>query len=142
MSTSDIVTRMLEIDGFGWQCGEPLKDKGSYFRCSCGCSQPDKDWDGSMTIKQPMILRDAADEIIRLRAERDEARRDAERWQVDALRLLQEKNDALKQRDAARRQCCTEAVQRPFGSGTIHNCGDAVEEATRRGWDCFGPIKP
>jgi hypothetical protein len=75
MSTSDIVTRMLEIDGFGWQCGEPLKDKGSYFRCSCGCSQPDKDWDGSMTIKQPMILRDAADEIIRLRAERDEARR-------------------------------------------------------------------
>jgi chromosome segregation ATPase len=80
--------------------------------------------------------------IASLAAERDEARRDAERWQADALRLLQEKNDALKQRDAARRQCCTEAVQRPFGSGTIHNCGDAVEEATRRGWDCFGPIKP
>jgi hypothetical protein len=91
--------------------------------------------------ESPVIAKMQAD-IARLTAERDEARRDAERWQADALRLLQEKNDALKQRDAARRQCCTEAVQRPFGSGTIHNCGDAVEEATRRGWDCFGPIKP
>jgi len=33
-------------------------------------------------------------EIARLTAERDEARRDAERWQDDALRLLQERNAA------------------------------------------------
>jgi ATP-dependent protease HslVU (ClpYQ) peptidase subunit len=33
-------------------------------------------------------------ELERLRAERDEARRDAERWQADALRLLNERNAA------------------------------------------------
>jgi hypothetical protein len=52
---------------------------------------------------------EAAAEIVRLRAERDEARR----------------------------QFCTATVSRPFGSGTIYNCGAAEEEATRRGWDCF-----
>ncbi len=43
-----------------------------------------------------------------------------------------------KERDAARRQCCTAAVSRPLGNGTVYNCEDAVKEATRRGWDCFG----
>jgi hypothetical protein len=33
-------------------------------------------------------------EIARLTAERDEARRDAERWQDDALRLLKDRNAA------------------------------------------------
>jgi hypothetical protein len=37
---------------------------------------------------------DAADAIARLTAERDEARRDAERWQADALRLLKDRNAA------------------------------------------------
>jgi hypothetical protein len=76
MPDHNIVTRLLETPGFGWQCGEPLRDKGSYFRCSCGCSQPDADSDGYLTISQPEILREAADEIKRLRKERDEARRD------------------------------------------------------------------
>jgi hypothetical protein len=43
----------------------------------------------------------------------------------------------IAERDAARRQFCTATVSRPFGSGTIYNCGAAEEEATRRGWDCF-----
>jgi hypothetical protein len=72
---SDIVTRLRGIDGFGWQCGQPLKDKGGYWRCSCGCSQPADDWDGSMTITQPAILREAANAIERLTVERDDARR-------------------------------------------------------------------
>ena len=77
MPDPNIVTRLLETPGFGWQCGEPLRDKGSYFCCSCGCSQPDADSDGYLTILQPKILREAAQEIERLRAERDEARREA-----------------------------------------------------------------
>lgn len=76
MPDPNIVTRLLETPGFGWQCGEPLRDNGSYFRCSCGCSQPDADSDGYLTILQPKILREAAYEIERLRAERDEARRE------------------------------------------------------------------
>jgi len=75
MPDPNIVTRLLEIPGFGWQCGEPLQDKGSYFRCSCGCSQPDANLDGYLMILQPKILREAAQEIERLRAERDRARR-------------------------------------------------------------------
>lgn len=73
---SDIVTRLRGIDGFGWQCGQPLKDKGGYWRCSCGCSQPADDWDGSMTITQPAILRESANAIERLTVERDDARRE------------------------------------------------------------------
>ena len=73
---SDIVIRLRGIDGFGWQCGQPLKDKGGYWRCSCGCSQPADDWDGSMTITQPAILREAANAIERLTVERDDARRE------------------------------------------------------------------
>jgi hypothetical protein len=120
MSTSDIVTRMLEINGFGWQCGEPLKDKGSYFRCSCGCSQPDKDWDGSMTIKQPMILRDATDEIIRLRAERDEARR------------------SLCRVESACRTCTVEEwVRNELDGLTKWIPVDPRVVAEERGWDCF-----
>jgi len=40
---------------------------------------------------------DAADAIARLTAERDEAIKDAERWQADALRLLTERNAAKEQ---------------------------------------------
>jgi hypothetical protein len=74
MPDHNIVTRLLETPGFGWQCGEPLRDKGSYFRCSCGCSQPDEDSDGYLTILQPKILREAAQEIERLRTELKEAK--------------------------------------------------------------------
>lgn len=38
------------------------------------------------------FARELEREIARLTAERDEARRDSERWQEDALRLLNERN--------------------------------------------------
>jgi hypothetical protein len=50
-----------------------------------------------------MIWTSDKERIERLTAERDEARRDAERWQSDALRLLNERNTARDQRDEARR---------------------------------------
>ncbi len=64
-------------------------------------------------------------EIARLTAERDEARRDAERWQADALRLIKERNDAMEERDAARREVCYASTQPPR------------ECAEERGWDCW-----
>ena len=89
-----------------------------------------------------LIADEAADEIERLRKERDEARRDAERWQADALRLLTERNaaqeerdelvsiadKASKERDEARREICSTVV---FPSSP-------QEYANRRGWECFG----
>lgn len=86
MSDNDIVTRLLAIDGFGWQCGKPLKDKGSYWRCACGCSAPRADWDGYLTICRPEILKEAADEIGRLRRERDQARRE---WCIQSIEAQQ-----------------------------------------------------
>jgi hypothetical protein len=68
---------------------------------------------------------DAADAIARLTAERDEARRDAERWQADALRLIKERNAAMEERDEARREVCYASTQPPR------------ECAADRGWDCF-----
>jgi hypothetical protein len=44
-----------------------------------------------------MIWTSDKERIERLTAERDEARRDAERWQDDALRLLKERDDARQQ---------------------------------------------
>jgi chromosome segregation ATPase len=64
-------------------------------------------------------------ELERLRAERDEARRDAERWEDDALRLLNERNAAQRERDEARREVCYASTQPPR------------ECAVDRGWDCF-----
>jgi chromosome segregation ATPase len=51
-----------------------------------------------------MIYTSDKERIERLTAERDEARRDAERWQADALRLLNERNAAQGERDNARQQ--------------------------------------
>ena len=70
-------------------------------------------------------LQQMADRIHALTAERDEARRDADRWQDDALRLLKERNDAMEERDAARREVCYASTQPPR------------ECAADRGWDCF-----
>jgi hypothetical protein len=63
--------------------------------------------------------------IAQLTAERDEARRDAERWQADALRLIKERNAAMEERDEARREVCYASTQPPR------------ECAADRGWDCF-----
>jgi hypothetical protein len=70
-------------------------------------------------------MTDPRDEIARLTAERDEARKDAERWQADALRLLNERNTAERERDEARREVCYASTQPPR------------ECAGDRGWDCF-----
>lgn len=50
-----------------------------------------------------MALTEAADAIERLIKERDDAREQAERWEDDALRLMEERNKALEERDEARR---------------------------------------
>jgi FtsZ-binding cell division protein ZapB len=78
------------------------------------------------------LMDKAIAEIKRLRqenatltAERDEARRDAERWQEDALRLIKERNAAMEERDAARREVCYASTQPPR------------ECAEERGWDCW-----
>ena len=51
----------------------------------------------------------------------------AERWEDDALRLMEERNKALKERDEARREAC----------GHGETIGGAMLEAELRGWDCF-----
>ena len=74
-----------------------------------------------------MIWTSDKERIERLTAERDEARAQAERWEDDALRLLNERNAAQKERDEARREICSTVV---FPSSP-------QEYANRRGWDCF-----
>ena len=109
---NDIVTRLREIDGFGWQCGKPLKDKGTYLRCGCGCSQPADGMDDGMTVSRPAILGEAADEIERLRAERD------------ALFVLTDRltaeHDALRaERDEVRQSYCSLMEAYRGGNGRI-----------------------
>lgn len=105
---SDITERLRKIDGFGWRCGKPLRDKGSYFRCSCGCSVPGPECDDGFSIARPQILGEAADEIERLRAERDMARREVCRLQEQV---------PINEMDKATTM--------------------AEDYAEERGWDCF-----
>ena len=87
------------------------------------------------------------DTLANLAAERDEAIKDAERWQADALRLLTERNDAMEERDEARRTLCRigaamatldlqEHSRKELG---IHALTTVLETnvASIRGWDCF-----
>jgi hypothetical protein len=80
---------------------------------------------GLVPAVEEKAMRDAANEIERIRAERDEARRDAERWQADALRLIKERNAAMEERDEARREVCYASTLPPR------------ECAEERGWDCW-----
>jgi hypothetical protein len=81
----------------------------------------------------------SAEMYFSLKRERDEARQDAERWEDDALRLLNERNAALKERDEARRMYCILSM-RATGEDpmTPHIEALARTHADRRGWDCFG----
>jgi predicted nucleic acid-binding Zn-ribbon protein len=79
-----------------------------------------------------MIYTSDKERIERLTAERDEARRDAERWQADALRLLNERNAAQGERDEARREVVFLRPSVCLGAQTAH------EYAQSRDWDCFG----
>jgi chromosome segregation ATPase len=71
------------------------------------------------------LVEQATVEIERLRKERDDAREQAERWEDDALRLLNERNAAQRERDEARREVCYASTQPPR------------ECAEDRGWDCY-----
>ena len=74
-------------------------------------------WSGDPNGAAGIMLGDAAQEIIRLRLERDEARR---------------------QRDEARREVCGRTVGHELLRGGFefdHNY--AIAESKRRGWDCF-----
>jgi len=81
--------------------------------------------------------------ISTLTAERDEARADAERWEDDALRLLNERNAAQRERDEARRSCCefaamvdsADTVLMYVDSNRFHEI--AMRYMKSRGWDCY-----
>jgi chromosome segregation ATPase len=86
--------------------------------------------------------------IAQLTAERDEAMRDAERWQADAMRLLNERNAAQAERDEARRALCrvesasrTVLVEEWMRTNVRAICKWVATEpdqiASERGWDCF-----
>jgi hypothetical protein len=80
-------------------------------------------------LRKVSILRAERDRLLervaRLTAERDDAREQAERWEDDALRLIKERNDAMEERDAARREVCYASTKPPR------------ECAEERGWDCW-----
>jgi uncharacterized coiled-coil DUF342 family protein len=74
------------------------------------------------------------DTLAKLVAERDEARRDAERWQSDALRLLDERNTAERERDEARREVCRWAAARHRSEFRHYSTVNAIDYAEKRGW--------
>jgi hypothetical protein len=73
------------------------------------------------------------DELVtktyKLEKERDDAREQEERFSDDALRLMHERNNALRERDEARREVC---VWQGLDTGSKPR-----DTATVRGWDCF-----
>jgi hypothetical protein len=77
------------------------------------------------------------DELVtktyKLEKERDDAREQEERFSDDALRLMHERNNALRERDEARREVCRDEAYRPSSSPPC----TANQVANRRGWDCF-----
>jgi hypothetical protein len=90
--------------------------------------------------ESPVIAKMQAD-IARLTAEREEAREQAERWEDDALRLLNERNAAQKERDEARRAYCISAWRRlPDEQATTIT---PVMIAQQQGWDwrSWAPFK-
>jgi len=126
----DIVKELRSVFGFGWQCGEPLKDKGSYCRCPCGCSQPSEADEDGMTISQPEILRRAADEIERLRHDLDGARLAYRGAGYDRDRMRAE-------RDEARREWCIQSIQAQTGNRAPLDVLARKLAEDIRGWDCF-----
>jgi Na+-translocating ferredoxin:NAD+ oxidoreductase RnfC subunit len=87
--------------------------------------------------ESPVIAKMQAD-IARLTAERDEARAQAERWEDDALRLLNERNAAQAERDEARMQVCIlGAVTTKLKQAPKTTLAEAMQIAEKFGWDCF-----
>jgi chromosome segregation ATPase len=76
--------------------------------------------------------------IASLTAEREEAREQAERWEDDALRLLNERNAAQAERDEARMQVCIlGAVTTKLKQAPKTTLAEAMQIAEKFGWDCF-----
>ena len=87
---------------------------------------------GDVPASKPRMALEAADEIERLRERLASA--DAER--MHAVSALGEDADTLRtERDAARRELCMVIAGKCGKSAFVS--GDAVDEARRRGWDCF-----
>ena len=74
------------------------------------------------------VCGDSADRMVELVKERDDAREQEERFSDDALRLMHERNNALRERDAARREICNR---------TSYPDRTPETEAKMRGWDCY-----
>ena len=82
------------------------------------------------------VLEENRKEIATLTAERDEARKEAESWQDDALRMMRDRNTAERERDEAQRECCVRTVD--AGGNPAHApLEEAIAEAKRRGWKCY-----
>lgn len=126
----DLLKRLEKIDGFGWKCGQPLKDKGSYMRCGCGCSQPSgDDLDHGLTVKRPAILgelemvlgymedlnRLLGRERVEMEMERDAARMEF-LWLVVLIKLdkFDQFNGVSRTKGEAWEFCQTQPVQDEF----------------------------
>ncbi len=86
-------------------------------------------------------------------AERDEARKEAESWQDDALRMMRDRNTAEKERDAAREErdelvSISKKLEKERDDARREICSTVVfpsspqQYAERRGWDCHEEKKP
>jgi uncharacterized coiled-coil DUF342 family protein len=79
--------------------------------------------------------REAADEIERLRKERDEMHRDLRKAETECSMLRIECGVITAERDEARREICQ------FRSTSYpHDMKEVYEIADSRGWDCFKDI--
>ena len=99
------------------------------------------------------LMRAAADTIETLTAERDEARKEAESWQDDALRMMRDRNTAEKERDAAREErdelvSISKKLEKERDDARREICSTVVfpsspkQYAERRGWDCHEEKNP
>ena len=73
----------------------------------------------------PCLFDEAADEIVRLLAERDEARRELDRLGPLLLHAASEIKKVCAERDEARREVCNLSIHPPR------------DYALERGWFCF-----
>ena len=95
---------------------------------------PDRWYEHRLLMLQ---MKDMIDELV---SQRDDAREQEERFSDDALRLMEERNQALKERDEARREVAQSQAQYNslmFDNSRLH---DPHAIAESRGWDCFKKV--
>ena len=107
----------------------------------------------SAFIVRADFARELEREIARITAERDEARKEAESWQDDALRMMRDRNTAEKERDAAREErdelvSISKKLEKERDDARREICSTVVfpsspkQYAERRGWDCHEEKNP